>query len=45
MAKAQVFPRVDVAERGRHWRHDGRTRDVVDVAVLLPRGVFSNELR
>lgn len=42
MAEAQVFPRVEVAERGRGRHHGGRTRDVVD---LLPRGLFSNELR
>lgn len=45
MAKPQVLPRVEVAERGRRWRHGGRTRGVVDVADLLPRGLFSNELR
>ena len=37
MAKPKMFPRVEVAERG---RRGGRTREATD---LLPRGLFSNE--
>lgn len=45
MAKPKVFPSVEVAKRGRRWRHGRRTRDVADAADLLPRGLVSNELR